>query len=156
MTIPQPRRAKSSVTLRQQAGLTPRPSMPPPPLPTLSPTESASTSIFSDVSSRSLSTSSSGERTPPRLFVPQRHPASPRKSEPTNAYGLTERLQFVTSELESFVAEAESSEDLENVHVAVRVKPNFNKDREVWTVDPVRRFIGSKLGDFFFGMMVFI
>jgi hypothetical protein len=111
--------------------------------------------MFSDLSTRSHSTSSSGERTPPPLFVPQRHHASPRKSEPANSGGLTARLQFVTSELESFVAEAESGEDLENVHVAVRVKPNFNKDREVWSVDPVRGFIGSKLGDFFFGMMAF-
>jgi len=62
----------------------------------------------------------------------------------------------VTSELESFVAEAESidaSDDHNNnVHVAVRMKPNFNKDREVWTIDPVRGFIGSKLGDYFFGI----
>jgi len=61
----------------------------------------------------------------------------------------------VTSELESFVAEAESndaSDDHNNVHIAVRMKPNFSKDREVWTIDPVRRFIGSKLGDYFFGI----
>ena len=61
----------------------------------------------------------------------------------------------MTSELESFVAEAESidaSDDHNNVHIAVRMKPNFSKDREVWTIDPVRGFIGSKLGDYFFGI----
>jgi hypothetical protein len=62
---------------------------------------------------------------------------------------LSDRLQLVTSELESYVEEQDSEDD--NVHVAVRMKPCFGVEREAWTADPLRGYIGSKLGDFFFG-----
>ena len=56
---------------------------------------------------------------------------------------------MITTELESYFEETECKE--ENVHVAVRLKPNFNKEREVWTADPLNGYVGSKMGEFFFG-----
>jgi hypothetical protein len=52
------------------------------------------------------------------------------------------------------VEEKDSDDDQNNVHVAVRLKPNFGVEREVWTSDPLRGYIGSKLGDFFFGKIL--
>jgi hypothetical protein len=45
----------------------------------------------------------------------------------------------------------EQDNDEDYVHVAVRMKPCSGVEREAWTADPVRGFIGSKLGDFYFG-----
>jgi len=52
------------------------------------------------------------------------------------------------------VEEEEEDDNQNNVHVAVRVKPNFNKDKDVWNADPLRGYVGGKLGDFFFGMQI--
>lgn len=149
MSIPQPRRAKSSTALRGQASQ--QRSLKPPPLPTNLSIFPPTPPLFSDSSARSASTASSGLRTPPLQYSPQTtyHSFGKREYAVNNASGITERLKLVTSELESFVEEPESSDD--NVHVAVRLKPNFNKEREVWSSDPLRGYIGSKLGDFFFG-----
>jgi centromeric protein E len=57
----------------------------------------------------------------------------------------------VASELESYVEEREDDVG-DSVHVAVRLRPSFGVERDVWTWDPVRGFIGGKLGDFFFGI----
>jgi centromeric protein E len=150
MSIPQPRRAKSSIALRDQAA-SQRPLKPPPPLPSNLSSISSTLSLSSDASTRSTSTSSSGLRTPPSHYSRPTTFRSPRKDEHrTPGLGLTEKLKLVTSELESYVEEAETSDD--NVHVAVRLKPNFNKEREVWTADPLRGYIGAKLGEFFFGI----
>lgn len=150
MSIPQPRRTKSSIALRDQAA-SQRPLKPPPPLPSNFSSISLTPSLSSDTSTRSASTSSSGLRTPPPQYSRPTTFRSPRKDERdrTQALGLTEQLKLITSELESYVEEAETSDD--NVHVAVRLKPNFNKEREVWTADPLRGYIGAKLGEFFFG-----
>jgi hypothetical protein len=148
MSIPQPRRTKSSYALRGQAASQQR-SLKPPPIPTNLSVFPPTPPLFSGSSARSASTASSGPRTPPPHS--QQIYRSPGKHEYglNNTFGITERLKLVTSELESYVEETESSD--ENVHVAVRLKPNFNKEREVWTSDPVRGYIGSKLGEFFFG-----
>ena len=151
MSIPQPRRAKSSIALRDQAA-TQRPLKPPPPLPSNLSTISSTPSLSSDASTRSASTSSSGLHTPPLQYSRPSTFRSPRRDayNTSHGLGLTEKLKLVTTELESYVEEAETSDD--NVHVAVRLKPNFNKEREVWTADPLRGYIGSKLGEFFFGI----
>ena len=144
MTIPQPRRAKSSTTLRSQAQ---RP-VKPPPLPSNVPSIPAEPSLPSDGSSRSGSLSSSGLRTPPQQSV---RPVSPLKIKRAvtegRLSGLSDRLNLVTSELESYVEE----NDDESVHVAVRLKPSFGKERDIWRADPVRGHIGGKLGEYFFG-----
>jgi len=154
MSIPQPRRAKSSATLRGQA-ISQRPLQPPPPLPGLKfSTPSTPPSISSETSSRSGSTStSSGLQTPPLQFSRPSYHESPRKLS-TDSVSISEKLQLVTNELESFVEETADNDVHDNVHVAVRLKPSFNMDRDVWTSDPVRGFIGGKMGDFFFGMHV--
>lgn len=151
MSIPQPRRAKSSTTLRGQA-ISQRPLQPPPPLPSLKiSTPSTPPSISSETSSRSTSTStSSGLQTPPLQYSRPSYHESPRKLS-TGGVSISEKLQLVTSELESFVEETADNDGHDNVHVAVRLKPSFNMDRDVWTSDPLRGFIGGKMGDFFFG-----
>jgi len=152
MSIPQPRRAKSSTTLRGQA-ISQRPLQPPPPLPSFKISSLAPTppSISSETSSRSGSTStSSGLQTPPLQYSRPSYHESPRKLS-TGGVSISEKLQLVTSELESFVEETTDNDSHDNVHVAVRLKPSFNLDRDVWTSDPVRGFIGGKLGEFFFG-----
>jgi hypothetical protein len=152
MTIPQPRRAKSSIALREQAASQQR-NLKAPPLPTIS-TFPPTPPLSSTVSSRSASTStaSSGLRTPPQqhnrpstITSPPKHVARKPSS------GITERLKLVSNELESYVEESGSDDDHNNVHVAVRLKPSFGVEREAWTSDPLRGYIGSKLGDFFFG-----
>jgi hypothetical protein len=65
----------------------------------------------------------------------------------TGSIGISERLKLVTSELESYVEEG----DEDNVHVAVRIKPTFGKERDMWTADPLRGYIGGKPGEFFYG-----
>jgi len=143
MSIPQPRRAKSSTALRSQISSR---TLRAPPLPNLTSIPPTS-SLSSAVSTRSASTASSGLRTPPQQSSQPSFSSSPKTQKATLA--LSDRLQLVTSELESYVEEQDSEE--ENVHVAVRIKPCFGLDRDVWTADPLRGYIGSKLGDFFFG-----
>jgi centromeric protein E len=153
MTIPQPRRAKSSVALRDQSLAQQRNLKVPPPLPSISSSSSSTPSISSGSSLRSVSSVSSAPLTPPPIFVP---PAtSPLLGKSPNSL-LSEKLNFVTSELESYVEEEEEDDNQNNVHVAVRVKPNFNKDKDVWNADPLRGYVGGKLGDFFFGMQILV
>ena len=155
MSLPQPRRAKSSNALRAQAN-SQRNLKAPPPLPLSSNVSSipSTPSISSYMSSRSVSSTSSELQTPPlQISRPVNH-QSPRKSpHVNNSLGITERLKIVTSELESYVEETEINHDHDhdNVHVAVRVKPNFSKERDIWTSDPLKGYIGGKLGEFFFG-----
>lgn len=144
MSIPQPRRAKSSIALRSQASSRTLKAPALPNLTSIPPTPSLS----SGVSTRSASTASSGLRTPPQQSSQPSFSSSPKAQKTT--LRLSDRLQLVTSELESYVEEQDSEE--ENIHVAVRIKPCFGIDRDVWTADPLRGYIGSKLGDFFFGM----
>lgn len=149
--IAQPRRAKSSIALRGQA-MSQEPKQKVPPLPNLSsipPIPSPS----SGVSPLSTSSTSSGLRTPPLAESRPNTIRSPRKHPPRRKLSsdITEKLNLVANELESYVEETQSGEDQENVHVAVRLKPNMSAEREVWTCDPTRSFIGGKLGDFFFG-----
>jgi len=150
MTIPQPRRAKSSVALRDQS-LAQQRGLKVPPLPSISSSVSSTPSISSDSSLRSVSSVSSAPVTPPPLFVPPATSPSIGKS-PSSL--LSDKLNFVTSELESYVEEEEEDDTQNNVHVAVRVKPNFNKDKDVWNADPLRGYVGGKLGEFFFGMRI--
>jgi hypothetical protein len=152
MTIPQPRRAKSSIALREQA-ISQQRSSKAPPLPSIA-TFPPTPPLSVDVSSRSASTStaSSGLRTPPQHHNrPSTITSPPRQISRKTSSGITERLKLVSNELESYVEENDSDDDQNNVHVAVRLKPNFGVEREVWTSDPLRGYIGSKLGDFFFG-----
>src|ERR1700738_2840794 len=152
MTIPQPRRAKSSVALRDQAAASSQRNLRPPPLPSNISSIPSTPSMSSEVSSRSASTSS-GLQTPPQLYPrplhisPKKQPITPATTATKDVLGISERLKLVTSELESYVEES----DEENVHVAVRLKPTFGKDRDIWTADPVRGYIGGKPGEFFFG-----
>jgi hypothetical protein len=150
MSIPQPRRAKSSSALRAQAE-SQRSRILPPPLPT----GLASTPpLFSDVST--VSTASSGLRTPPSQYVRHATISSPKKGSHSSANSaLTQTLQLLTSELESYVTEADSNHEHNNVHVAIRLKPSFSLEKDDWKADPLRGFIGSKLGDFYFGTYVF-
>jgi hypothetical protein len=143
MSIPQLRKAKSTMVLRSQASsrtlkapaLSNLGSIPPTP------------SLSSAVSTRSTSTTSSGLRTPPQQSTRPSFNSSPKVQKASLA--ISDRLQMVTSELESYVEEHDNDEDY--VHVAVRMKPCSGVEREAWTADPVRGFIGSKLGDFYFG-----
>lgn len=81
--------------------------------------------------------------TPPPLSVPPSITKSPSSS-------LSEKLTIATSELESYLEQLEEDDNRDNVHVAIRLKPNFNKDKDVWTADPVRGYVGGKLGEYFF------
>src|SRR5436190_4766473 len=98
MSIPQPRRAKSSTALRGQA-LSQQRSLKPPPLPTNLSIFPPTPPLFSDSSSRSASTASSGPRTPPPQRFSQsttNHSPSKREYSVNNSLGITERLQLVT------------------------------------------------------------
>jgi hypothetical protein len=85
--------------------------------------------------------------TRPLHISPKKQSITPATTATKDVLGISERLKLVTSELESYVEES----DEENVHVAVRLKPTFGKDRDIWTADPVRGYIGGKPGEFFFG-----
>lgn len=156
MTIPQPRRAKSSAALRESASS--QRTLKPPPLPSSISSISSTPSVSSATSTRSASSTSSGLHTPPPLYSrPPIHSSPEKKSSgptiatrtpSTSSLGTSERLKLVTSELESLI----DADDDETVHVAVRLKPTFGKDRDIWTADPLRGFIGGKPGEFFFGM----
>ena len=145
MSIPQPRRAKSSTALRTQPSSR---TLKAPPLPNLTSIPPAP-SLSSGVSTRSASTASSGLRTPPQQSSRPSFQSPPKHKKAPSA--ISDRLQLVTSELESYVEEQDGDDD--NVHVAVRMKPCFGLDRDVWTADPLRGYIGSKIGDFFFGIL---
>jgi hypothetical protein len=156
MTIPQPRRAKSSIALREQA-ISQQRNLKAPPLPSIA-TFPPTPPLSVDISSRSASTStaSSGLRTPPQQHNrPSTITSPPRQNSRKSSSGITERLKLVTNELESYVEENNSDDDQNNVHVAVRLKPSFGVEREVWTSDPLRGYIGSKLGEFFFGTILY-
>jgi hypothetical protein len=151
MSIPQPRRAKSSSALRAQAETQKRRAAPPP-LPDMGFVWTPP--LFSDVSTSS--TVSSGLRTPPSQYMRHATVSSPKTKTSHSSGGsssLSQTLQMLTSELESYVTEAESNNEQDNVHVAIRLKPCFNMEKDVWRADPVTGFIGSKFGDFFFGMV---
>jgi hypothetical protein len=150
----QPRRAKSSTVLRGQA-LSQQLRQKAPPLPNLSSLPIAP-SMPSGVSSRSTSSTSTGPQTPPQEDVRPYALSSPQKQSPIRklSSGITERLNLVASELESFVEGSESAEVDDNVHVAVRLKPSLGTGKEVWTCDPLRSHVGGKLGDFFYGSQI--
>ena len=148
MTIPQPRRAKSSVALRDQS--VSQRTLRPPALPSSISSIPSTPSVSSALSTRSASSTSSGLQTPPQQYSrPTTLPLPGKKpfTQTPNTVAISERLKLVTSELESYVEEGEE----DNVHVAVRIKPTFGKERDVWTADPLRGYIGGKQGEFFFG-----
>lgn len=153
-TIRQPRRAKSSMVLRSQA-LAQQRTLKSPPLPNLS-SIPPTPSLASAASSRSTSSTSSGLRTPPPQETQPKNFRSPQK-EPhavKRSLDITERLNSVANELESYVEGTQSTEDYDAVHVAVRLRPSLNTEREVWKCDPLRGFIGGKTGEFFFGIIL--
>jgi len=155
MTITQPRRAKSSTALRGQL-LSQQSKQKAPPLPNISISTIPSTpSVPSLASSCSTSSTSSCLRTPPQQESRPNVSRSPKEARGRKINSdITERLNSVANELESFVEESQSEEIDDSVHVAVRLKPTIGSEhREIWTADPVRGFISGKLGDFFFGIM---